>query len=246
MSLTKNQPAQLQPLRQPPLRPEDLAHVLVHQLSNLPAHAGVYLAIDEANRVWYVGIAESLRDRLVQHDRLTDFKSRGVTLIAWKPEENLVNRRRLEKELIEYFHPPLNLQHNFNALPEIDFGLTPDEEVARYLHLRIQQKLIELQLETLKPNMVTRCEQQGGKINHSLGVISRSASKIWRYSERVELLKQQVKDAQEDERRSGSAVVIESRTFLTARLNPAALEKEVADLIERAERAAPDEIAEAV
>lgn len=99
MSLIANQPMQLQPLRQPPLRPEDLARVLIDQLSNLPAHPGVYLATDDANRVWYVGIAESLRDRLLQHDRLPDLKSRGVTAVAWKPEEQLPDRRRLEKEL---------------------------------------------------------------------------------------------------------------------------------------------------
>lgn len=70
--------------------------------------------MDTANRVWYVGLADSLRARLAVHDRLPHFKKNGVTSIAWQFETDDKRRRHLEKELIEFFHPPLNFQHNFN------------------------------------------------------------------------------------------------------------------------------------
>ena len=35
----------------------------------------MYLATDDALRVWYIGIAQSLRDRISSHDRIDDFQT---------------------------------------------------------------------------------------------------------------------------------------------------------------------------
>ena len=164
-------------LRRPPLDVGAAARMPLTQLSNLPDEPGVYLAIDDGNRIWYVGIADSIRERLVNHDRMDDFKGSGVTAIAWRSEENTQSRRCLERDLIEYCHPPLNTQHNFQKLPAVDLGLTPDEEIERFLRLRVQLKLVELELESLKPNIITRCQQAGSRIEHRLGIIYPQAYK---------------------------------------------------------------------
>jgi excinuclease UvrABC nuclease subunit len=130
-------------LRTPPFEIESLPKLDLTGLSNAPAQPGVYLAIDDAGRVWYVGIADSLRQRLTAHDRLNDFQSHGVSHIAWLNESRPENRREIEKQLIEFCHPPLNNQNNFNNLPTFDYGLSQEEEVERFFKLRIQQKLIE-------------------------------------------------------------------------------------------------------
>jgi hypothetical protein len=72
------------PLPRPPFEVSALARVSLAHPEMLPAEPGVYLALDDATRVWYVGIATSIRDRLTAHDRMHDFRARKVTSIAWK------------------------------------------------------------------------------------------------------------------------------------------------------------------
>ena len=137
----------LTPIRQLPIEIVKLATAPLSHTKALPDLAGVYFAIDTAHRVWYIGLADSIRERLSIHDRLADFRAKGVTSIAWQAESDAKRRRQLEKELIEFFHPPLNFQHNFNEWPQIDLGLSPDDEIERFLRVRVQLKLIELELE---------------------------------------------------------------------------------------------------
>ena len=127
--------SEFKPLRKPPIEISSLAKMPLAQLPNLPAEPGVYFAVDDANRVWYIGIGDSIRQRLSNHDRLPEFKENGVTAIAWKCEDSPIRRRTLEKDLIDYCHPPLNVQHNFHSLPMLDLGLSPDEEIERFLWL---------------------------------------------------------------------------------------------------------------
>ena len=207
------------------------------QLANLPAEPGIYIAVDDANRVWYVGIADSIRERLTNHDRTADFKDRGVTALAWVQEQSPMRRRSLEKELIEYFHPPLNKQHNFNALPSMDLGLTPEQEIERFFRLRVQIKLIELELELLKPNIVTMCEQaSGNKILHRLGTISRQLFKSWQYSAETDSKNEALKLARKAEKDNGTAKVKSISVSPVARLNASVLSEEVAILVSSIEK----------
>jgi len=203
------------------------------QTTILPAQAGIYFAIDNAYRIWYIGIAKSIRERITIHDRIDDFKRSNVTAIAWKAEEENAACRSLEKELIEFYHPPLNCQNNFNRLPAVDLGFTPDQEIERFLRLRVQLKLIELELETLKPNLVTRCEQAGGKIDHPLGSIRCQTYKSWQYSDEIELLKLKLQGLQKNDRESGAAKVKSEKIGPVARLNGDALSREVAVFLAR-------------
>lgn len=218
----------LLPIRQAPIEIANLATAPLGQLHLLPASGGVYLATDTANRVWYIGLAGSIRERLRVHDRLPDFRKKGVTSIAWQPEADDKRCRELEKELIEFFHPPLNSQHNFNELPRTDLGLSPDAEIELFLRLKIQLKLIGLELEALKPNIVTHCEQAGGELAHQLGTIRYQTYPLWQFSEDVELLKRRFLQLQKEEKENGRAVVKSETTSPIAKLDGSAIISELA------------------
>lgn len=234
------------PILSAPFDIATLARVPLSQTAGLPAQPGVYLAVDDANRVWYAGIADSIRVRLSAHDRMEDFKRHRVTAIAWKTEDVESHRRTIEREIIERFHPPLNSQHNFSKLPEVDFGLTPSQEIERFFRLRLQLKLIELELEALKPNLVTRCEQAGGKIIHSMGSIQCQAYKSWTFSDEVELLKLKLSTAQKEEKENGRASVKSTKISPVARLSADAMSREVAALLARIQEQPDDDFPEAV
>ena len=217
--------------RKPPILIEELPRVPLQSPQNLPDRSGIYFVIDNAGRVWYIGKAEtSIRDRIKNHSRLSDFKRKSVTAIAWEQQEGADCDAR-EKELIEVFHPPLNLQQNFNRLPESDLGLTPEQEVERFFRLPLQLKLIELELEALKPNVVTRCEQAGGKLQHSLGSITNQTYRSWSYSEAVELAAIRLKKLKKAEEEDGTATLKSVRITPVARLNAEVLSEEIGILL---------------
>ncbi|NCO76669.1 MAG: GIY-YIG nuclease family protein [Cyanobacteria bacterium] len=60
-----------------------LSSVGLNNLDGLPVYSGVYLAIDNGLRVWYIGSSGDLRQRLQTHEKLDDFKENGVTKIAF-------------------------------------------------------------------------------------------------------------------------------------------------------------------
>jgi hypothetical protein len=228
-------------LRTPPVNVEDLPKLDLDALANAPAQPGVYLAIDNAGRVWYVGIANSLRQRLTTHDRLEDFKAHGVSCIAWLNESRPDNRLQIERDLIEFCHPPLNNQNNFNSLPTFDYGLSQEQEIERFFRLRIQQKLIELEIERLKPNLVTYCEQAPNrKIIHPLGTIQAQSYKSWKFSPELEERKRQLLEAQKAEKESGVAKVKSISISPVARIAAGVLSGEVAIWISQLEEEIED------
>jgi hypothetical protein len=127
-----------------------------------------------------------------------------------------------------HFHPPLNDQHNFNELPRADFGLSPEEEIERFFQLKIDWKMINLELAALAPNIVSQCEQAGGKILHQNGSLWCGTAQSWQYSEECERQKEQVLQRQKDERENGTALVTSEKTSPRYKLNANALAAEVA------------------
>src|SRR5947208_7730100 len=91
-----------------PPKIDALPNAPLGECQSLPIAGGLYFAVDEASRVWYVGIATSLRQRHLNHERTTDFNKAGVTHIAWMAESDEDKRRIREKELVAHFAPPLN------------------------------------------------------------------------------------------------------------------------------------------
>lgn len=210
-----------------PVAPIDLASLArlpLEQRAGLPATGGVYLAVDNATRVWYVGLAESLRDRLATHDRLQEFREKSATAVLWITESSEAKRAELERKLIDYFHPPLNNRLNFNSLPAIDLGLSPDEEVDLFLQVRHELKRLELLVEHLKPNIVTRCQQSSdSRIVHPLGTIRVQSYKTWDFSEEVESLKTNLSKLQKDEKENGKAKVRSESDSPVVQLNASEL-----------------------
>src|ERR1039458_8589541 len=201
------------PVRKPPIELESLAKTPLSELHRLPASPGVYLAID-GRQVWYVGSATtSIRKRLSEHKRLGDFRAKGVAEIAYAKEADGERCRELEKELIRFYHPPLNSQLNFNDLPRSDLGLSPEAEVERFLRLKIWLKLIKLELDALSPGIVSQWEQAaGGKLTHQLGTITCQIRRTWQFSEDAEKLEQELLPLQEEEKENGRATVRSERT----------------------------------
>ncbi len=220
------------PAKRPTIDVSKLGKALLESLVTLPDQQGVYLAVDGASRVWYVGKAKSVRDRLANHDQLSNFKSHGVTAIAVELHGDADGCDRREKELIEYYHPPLNDHHNFHHLPECDLGLTPDQEIERFFRLRIQLKLVELELEVLKPNIVSRCEQAGGKLSHVLGSIRRQEFRSWKYSEEIDLLTIRLKNKKKLEEENGTAKA-QIKVSPVAKVDAEVLSREVEILLSR-------------
>lgn len=88
--------------------------------SNWNPVAGIYMMcgrdVDGSWRPFYIGQADSLRDRLGSHEQWPDAVQLGAThihatVIGAKPE-----RDRVEKLLIAHFNPPLNVQHRQPSL----------------------------------------------------------------------------------------------------------------------------------
>ena len=214
-------------LKKIPFDVATLGRAPIGEPSLLPALGGVYLAIDIANRVWYVGKAESIRDRLRTHNKMDQFLEKNATLIAWQTEPDPARREQLETTLIKHFRPLINNNHNFNSLPQADFGLTREEELQRYLQLRIDQKMINLEIAALGPNIVSHCEAAGGTISIPAGSIWCGTAKSWRYSDDCEKQMSDILARKAAERDDGRAVVIALTTSPRCRASAAAQSEEI-------------------
>jgi hypothetical protein len=215
-------------LTKSPVDVASLARAPIGELSFLPAACGIYLAIDAADRVWYVGKAVSIRERLNGHEKMAKFSEKKVAAIAFQTEADEKRYSQLEVDAIKHFHPPLNDQHNFNELPRADFGLSPEEEIERFFLLRIDLKMISLELAALAPNIVSQCEQAGGRISHQNGSLWYVTVQSWKYSEECEKQKQELLRRQKDEREKGTALVTSETTSPRYKLNASALAAEYA------------------
>ena len=98
--------------------------------------------------------------------------------------------------ILKSWHPSLNAEHAFRALPTAAAGLTADEEIGRFLRLRIQQKLIEDEIALLKPRIVTLCEEAASGIRHRLGVIRIQSRQGWEYPANLERMAELLKAMQ--------------------------------------------------
>jgi hypothetical protein len=164
-----------------------LANVDINQPENLPDESGIYLLIDSANRVWYVGKSDiSLRSRHRQHERKADFLSSKADKIAYFVWNDLEDIHELEVDLIRKYNPPLNDLHTEESLPIVDLGYSKDKYLERYKEIRLIQKALEAELGDLKPNLVTLIESNGG--NFKTLEFSAYLSKRVTYSYPIEII----------------------------------------------------------
>ncbi len=215
---------ELERLLESPVSIGKLPRLPLLALSGLPDTGGVYFALDQGERVWYVGLAMSLRQRWRAHEHLEACRGNGVENIAWSECSSDSTRKELERKCIKFFQPPINDRMNHPELPTIAFGLSPDQEVERFIRLQIQKRLIDMELEMLKPNLVSHCQARpDGKITHALGTITAQVYRSWLFSSEVDRLAQELKDQKASEKVECVATVKSTKLSPVTRVNPIAL-----------------------
>jgi len=75
--------------------------------------------------------------------------------------------------------------------------------------LKLQAKWITLELQALKPNIVSHCEKAGGEITHNLGKVDVRPYPSWQFSSAVDEMQQELKALRQQEQENGIAVKIE-------------------------------------
>ena len=86
-----------------------LSSVLVVDRRQLPDSPGIYFVLGTDNQVFYVGRAQSLRQRWSQHHRLAEFLSIAEGKIAWLPVAAFEQLHALECAYIALYAPPYNM-----------------------------------------------------------------------------------------------------------------------------------------
>ncbi|GAB4199354.1 MAG: hypothetical protein Fur006_49960 [Coleofasciculaceae cyanobacterium] len=203
-----------------------LPRVPINQLKNLPATPGVYFALDDAERIWYVGkaVKQTLRDRLASHERLSDFKVAGVTHIAHLAmDEGDIDY--YEENAKKRFAPPLNVEMSTPHLRRPAFiidGLSPKQQAERFIECkRIIEEIVpplELEMKAYKPNIVSYVEDSGGTAIFPEARFTLTTRKTWLYSCDLERLMLKIKAQQKAEQKTGVAQVVETSTFPVCRL----------------------------
>ena len=90
----------------------------IFRLSAIRSMSGVYLftrrIVDWQKALrWhalYVGETDNMSNRLYDHEKLPEAVGLGVSHIHFHFESDPEKRERIEKELIAYYRPPLNVQ----------------------------------------------------------------------------------------------------------------------------------------
>lgn len=77
-------------------------------------HPGNYMFVRRVIGGWlpvYIGIADSLRDRIPGHERWAEAEKLGATHVMSHTQTSQKARKAEEKALIARWNPPLNSQH---------------------------------------------------------------------------------------------------------------------------------------
>lgn len=184
-----------------------LAKVNLNNANDLPDSGGLYFAIDDASRVWYVGIAsESLRDRHQKHERKEDFK-KHCTKIAYLPYGDEEDLRDWEAAAIDKYNPPLNANLKEPELPIVDLGYSKEKYLQRYREIKLLLESLEQELEDLKPAIVTLVEENGAPVKIDGLTASVTKRKKWEYSTEVTQLNDSLKQRKKYEEANGIATI---------------------------------------
>ncbi|MCX6605591.1 MAG: hypothetical protein NTV52_18630 [Acidobacteria bacterium] len=109
--------------------------------------------------------------------------------------------------MLKSWRPSLNPEHTFRALPTASTGLTAEEEIERFLRLRIQRQKIEDEIDLLTPRIVTLCEEAATGVRHRLGTIRIQRRRGWEYPTNLKRLAELLKDMRKAAEEDGTATV---------------------------------------
>ena len=179
----------------------------INKLTCLPEAFGVYLAMDDANRVWYVGSSENLRHRLSSHNKLEEFLDNGVSKIAYFISDNLAED---EADVISEYDPPLNSKNDYRLPYAVVDNLTSQQCLDRYVEVKNLIKELEAEADALKPNVISYIEDNSNDGQKYIGkkfraYIQRRPS--YTYSVELQKLEAQLKAKKEAERDNGIAKI---------------------------------------
>lgn len=198
------------------LQPKKLPRIPLGQVNLLPESPGLYLVIDGANRVWYVGQASNLKERHQNHEHLPEFKKHKCTYVCpfiWEDSDDL---DFWERENINHYQAPIN--ENLHEAPILDLGYDSNQYLDRYAEIKMMISNLTTELEQLKPNLISVLEQQPeGKIKTEYTTAFITRRKVWQYSQEVENFKEQVKQLKKQEEENGTAVLIGHTIFPVVR-----------------------------
>jgi len=89
------------------------------------------------------------------------------------------------------------------------------ERFQKYAELKCQVNAITEEMEDLKGDLLSEMKAASvDKVDHDLGTFTVSARKAWKFSEKVESMKESVKAAEADEKADGTAS-FEETPFVT-------------------------------
>jgi hypothetical protein len=184
-----------------------LAKVTLNNAQNLPDSPGIYFACDAAYRVWYVGTSFSLREEFIPCLQESEFHLNNVQYISYLQWNDMEDLEEWEHEYIQRFNPPLNNNFVDPELPIIDLGYDKSQYLARYKEIKLIQKVLEQELEELKPNLVTLIEDNDGKIktNDCSAWVSKRVT--YQYSLQLEHDERIIKERKKQEESEGIATI---------------------------------------
>jgi hypothetical protein len=111
-----------------------LPFVTFEQKNKLPQSAGVYLVLDEYDKVRYVGLSKNIKGRWARHHRMPEFSLLGLVKIVYLEVSDASLLPHVEIALIQHFSPDLNKAKGGSTgagdgdfVREIFFRLTEEE-----------------------------------------------------------------------------------------------------------------------
>ncbi len=93
------------------ISPLTLPSVFLEERSKLPDTSCIYFAINSQGAIQYIGRSVNLRQRWLAHHRYHQLEKMGDVKIAYLSVDSPELLYEIEKALIEWFQPPLNINY---------------------------------------------------------------------------------------------------------------------------------------
>lgn len=89
------------------------------------------------------------------------------------------------------------------------------ENLNRYAELKAQAKAIESEIEDLKPGILADMKAaEADKVDHEAGSFVITKKKSWKFSDKVDAMKDAVKNLEADEKADGTATFEETEILM--------------------------------
>jgi hypothetical protein len=190
-----------------------LPKVRISNPEALPPTSGLFFAIDNAARVWYVGTAKNLRESLKAEKIYSTFTFDTISWIAYFSWEDWDDLTDWEIDCLSKFNPPMNTSEDKCPLPIANLGYSQTQYLNRYKEIQDMIRLLEQEKDDLKPSIVSLIEVSDGVIATDSFTARISTRRSYTYSSQLEAMRRDVVSRQKDEEQSGVAQVKSESVF---------------------------------